>query len=204
MLRFLLPRARPAQVPAGRRSRSFALGLFIGVCAVLLYETLPPPALPVPPDEAAFIRAITAARLAYMHAPNDLARLPLRSARAAAICAAIPSLALTGWTGRLTGAEPNSLPDLLGQTTIDLRITIAPHITLETATSPLSNLPGTLLSIGSPLAATAATIPIGHPVTLSGELPPSNADCATETSLILVHSMTDPSFKLVISALRAR
>jgi len=195
MLRFLIPRNR--RVPAGRRSPIFALGLFIGVVAVRLYQTIPPPPLPMPPDEAAFIRAVTAARLANLEAPNDLARMGLRAQRAAAICAAIPALTLTNWTGRLTGAEPNTLPDLFGQTTIHLTITLAPHVTLETPSSPLTNLPNKMLTQDTPLASTAATIPLNHPVTLSGTLPASATDCATEIS----GGLADPSFKLELSGL---
>jgi len=198
MLRWLLRRRTPRYDAPPRHSRAFSLGLFAGVAAMLLYETLPPPALPQPPDEAAFIRAVTVARLADISAPNDLARMPLRSQRAAAICAAIPSLTLTGWTGRLTGAEPNSLPDLLGQTTIHLTIAIAPHITFETPTSPLTNLPNAMLTADSPLAATAATIRLHHPITFSGHLPPG-ADCAT----IVSGALANPSFKLELSGLSA-
>jgi hypothetical protein len=198
MLRFLIPHIRRVPpAPTGRRSRTFALGLFLGVVAVRLYQTVPPPPLPMPPDEAAFIRAVTAARLADLEAPNDLARLDLRAQRAAAICAAIPTLTLNNWTGRLTGAEPNTLPDLLGQTTIHLTITLAPHITLQTPSSPLINLPSNMLARDNPLAATAATIPINHPLTLSGTLPASATDCATEIS----GGLTDPSFKLELTGL---
>jgi hypothetical protein len=200
MLRFLIPRTRHVPpAPAGRRSRTFALGLFLGVVAVRLYQTVPPPQLPMPPDEAAFIRAVTAARLADLEAPNDLARLDLRAQRAAAICAAIPTLTLDNWTGRLTGAEPNTLPDLLGQTTIHLTITLAPHVTLQTPSSPLTNLPSNMLVRDNPLAATAATIPLNHAITISGMLPPSPTDCATEIS----GGLTDPSFKLELSGLGA-
>jgi hypothetical protein len=183
------------------RRRSFTAGLFIGIVSMRLYETLPPRPLPMPGDEAAFVRAVTAARLAYIGAPNDLARLPLRDARAAAICAALPGLAFSNWTGRLTAADANTLPDLLGQTTVHLAITIAPHIVLETAGSPLMNLPGGMLVVGSPVANAAAAIRLHQPVMVSGRLPGSAADCATETSLTLGHAMSDPTFKLVLTAL---
>jgi len=187
-----------------RRGPYFSIGLIIGIAAVLLYKMLPPPPLAMPAPEKSFIAAVAQARTAWATAPNDVARIGMRQARAAALCQAVPGLAFTNWAGRIAGIEPATLPDLRGKATAQVSITLASGLTLSTPADGLLNLPSAMVEAGSPIYATAATLPAGAKVMFSGAFFSSGTDCMKEESFTSDGSMRNPAFKIVLTALRAK
>ncbi len=175
----------------------FQFGLCLGIAAVLAWQYLPRPTPPMPPAEAGFVAAVEDARTAWLTAPNDLARVNMRAARAAAICAGLPALTATAWRATVQNVTPNLLPDIAGKATAQITLTLNPHITLSTPSSPFNN-PAAMVEAGSPLYALAATLRPGTPVVVSATFSSSDTDCADEESLTPNGSMTAPVFKIQI------
>jgi len=186
-----------------RRGPFFSIGLIIGIVAVLLYNMLPPWPMAMPAPEKAFIGAVAQAQTAWRTAPNDVARIGMRQARAAALCRVLPGLSFSDWVGRVARIEPSTLPDLRGRATARVSITLAPGLTLSTPGNGLFNLPGTMVEAGSPIYAVAASLPIGGKVIFSGRFEASGTDCLAEDSFTDDGSMRNPEFKMVLSTLRA-
>jgi len=187
----------------GKRRKSFTIGLFIGVALMLLYESrdaihMP---VPIPRQESAFIAAAADARQAWVSAPNDLARASMRAARAAALCKALPGLAAADWRGTVQQIIPDSFPDYAGHKTVRIVINLQPHVALTTPAAPLLNLPNTMVQEGTPVYAAAAALPIGSPVKFSAKFFADGTDCMAETSLTRAGSMTEPVFKIQLTAL---
>jgi hypothetical protein len=183
-----------------RRQKS--IGWIILAGAILFLITLPPrPAAPLPAPEAAFIAAVDHARIAWIDAPNDLAKIGMRQARGAALCSALPSLIATGWTGWISQIEPDRLPDLAGKTTATIVLALTRHITLSTPANPLFNPADAMVEAGSPIYATASRLPLGQKVIFSARFQPSPGDCMTEESFTADGSMRNPDFKIVLTAL---
>jgi hypothetical protein len=187
----------------GKRRKSFTIGLFIGVALMLLYESRDAIRLPaaMPAPELAFIAAAADARLAWVSAPNDLARADMRAARAAALCKALPGLAAADWRGTVQQIVPDNFPDYAGHKTVRIVINLQPHLALTTPAAPLLNLPDTMVEAGTTIYAAAAALPIGSPVRFSAKFFADGTDCMAETSLTRAGSMTDPVFKIQLSAL---
>ena len=179
------------------------LGLLIGVTGTLLYESLPPRALPMPPAEAAFIATIEAARAGWVGAPNDLARVGQRTARGAALCQALPGLAAANWSVRITSIAPNNLPDLAGKATAQIVIALSPDITLTTPSNPLTNMPGSMVEDGSAIYATARTLRARQAVIFSGTFNADSTDCMAVTNLFSDGAMRAPDFRIVLMSLAA-
>jgi hypothetical protein len=184
------------------RRKSFTIGLFIGVALMLVYESrdaihMP---VPIPQQESAFIAAAADARQAWLAAPNDLARASMRAARAAALCNALPGLSAADWRGTVQQIIPDSFPDYAGHKTVRIVINLQPHLALTTPAAPLLNLPNTMVQEGTPVYAAAAALPIGSPVKFSANFFPDGTDCMAETSLTRAGSMTDPVFKIRLTA----
>jgi hypothetical protein len=192
-------------IAARLTARQKTLGLLICAGIILFLISLPRPAavVPVATPETEFIAAATRARNAWVGAPNDLARLGMRQARAAALCRALPSGTATGWTGWISDIEPNGLPDLAGNATARIVISLTDHLTLSTPTSPLLNAPGTMAEAGTPVYAAARGLVIGQRIRFSGRFLPSGTDCMTEESFTADGSMRNPDFKFVLTALAA-
>lgn len=185
------------------RRKNFTIGLFIGVALMLVYQSRDAIRLPavMPAQESAFIAAAADARLAWVSAPNDLARGNMRAARAAALCKALPGLAAADWRGTVQQIVPDSFPDYAGHKTVRIVINLQPHLALTTPAAPLLNLPNTMVEAGTPVYAAAAALPIGAEVKFSGKFFADGTDCMAETSLTRTGSMTDPVFKIQLSAL---
>jgi hypothetical protein len=185
------------------RKKTFTIGLFIGVALMLLYESRGAIRISaaMPAQETAFIAAAADARLAWVSAPNDLARMNLRAARAAALCKALPGLAAADWRGTVQQIVPDSFPDYAGHKTVRIVINLQPHLALTTPAAPLLNLPNTMVQEGTPVYAAAAALPIGSSVKFSATFFADGTDCMAETSLTRSGSMTDPVFKIQLTAL---
>jgi hypothetical protein len=178
-----------------RRRPFFSLGLLIGVAAVVAYRSLPPPALPMPADESAFIRAVADARAA---------KTGMRQARAAVICQAIPTRTATGWMGRIVSVEPNTLPDFAGKTTARVVIALDAHLRLATPSNPVMNLPGSMIEAGTPLYEEAATLRAGQAIMFSGKFSADGADCVAETSFLTDGSMREPVFRIELEDIKGK
>jgi hypothetical protein len=186
-----------------RRRPFFTLGILIGIAATMVYQSLPPRPLATPAAEQGFLAAIEQARAQWIEAPNDLARVGQRDARAAALCQALPGLAANGWSGRIQSIEPNNLPDLAGKATAQITIALGPDITVTTPSNPLTNLPGSMVEAGSAIYATATTLRPSQPVMFSAHFDPDNADCMATTNLFTDGAMRKPDFRIVLSDLAA-
>jgi hypothetical protein len=189
------------------RQRARAAGILIGIAAVIAYQTItrpnPDSTAGMPPAEIAFIAAATEAELSWVAAPNDLARVDMPAARAATLCQALPVPAAAGWRGRVAQITPDGFPDFNGKRTAHIVIALSSHITVSSPAAPLLNNPNTMVEAGSAIYATAATLRIGAPVVFSGTFFPDTANCLTVTNLTLNGSMTEPDFKIRLTALAA-
>jgi hypothetical protein len=185
------------------RRRNFTIGLFIGVALMLLYESRgkSPGIDSMPVAEKNFLAAAADARTAWVSAPNDLARAGMRAARAAALCKALPELAVTDWLGTVQKIDPDSFPDYSGHKTARIVINLMPHIAVTTPAAPLLNLPDTMVEAGTPVYAAATALPLGAPVKFSGRFFADGTDCMAETSITRAGSMSDPVFKIQLTAL---
>jgi hypothetical protein len=197
----------PYQARQARR-RSRWVGILIGIAAVIAFQTLtrpdPDSTQGMPPAEQYFVAAASAARMAWVTAPNDLARVDMPASRAASLCQALPGLAATAWLGRVAQITPDGFPDFNGKKTALIVIALTSRITVTTPAAPLLNNPNTMVEAGSPIYATAATLPIGAKVVFSGTFFPDAANCLTVTNLTLDGLMANPSFKISLTALAAK
>ena len=186
------------------RRRTFTLGLFLGVALMLGYQYYRTEransAIGMPAPEAAFVKITMQARQAWIDAPNDLARNGMRADRAAALCQADPSLTAAGWQGRIVSISPNGFPDYFGKSTAKIVIGLTDNITVSTPAVPLINNPAAMVEAGSPIYQTAATLRAGQRVLFNGVFF-SGADCMEETSFLVSGGMTDPEFKIRLTAL---
>jgi hypothetical protein len=182
--------------------RRFHLGLCIGIIAVLAWQYAPRPAPKLPPPEAAFVAVVEDARTAWINAPNDLARIDMRAARAQKLCAVLPGLTASHWRAVVQSITPNTLPDFAGKATARIILLLPPDITLSTPASPLFNNSAAMVEAGSPLYAIAATLRPGTVVRFSAIFPANGTDCIDEESFTPNGSMTAPQFKMQLLSLQ--
>jgi hypothetical protein len=179
----------------------FQLGVCAGIILVLAWQYAPKRALRLPPPEAAFVAVVEDARTAWVNAPNDLARIDMRAARAQEICTVLPGLAARNWRGVVQSITPNTLPDFAGKATARIILSLGPDILVSTPSSPLFNNSAAMVEAGSPLYAVAATLRPGTKVVFSGVFPASDTDCIVEESFTPNGSMAAPEFKILLTAL---
>jgi hypothetical protein len=183
--------------------RQKALGALLLLGFGLLLATLIPrrQEISLPAAEAGFVNASMQARDAWVGAPNDLARIGMRQARAAALCRAVPGLAARDWEGWIQSIAPNPGPDFAGKASARIVIALTDHLTLSTPGSPLLNLPDMLVEADSPVYAAARTLKPGQRVRFSARFPASPHDCMAEESFTTDGSLRNPDFRIVLSAL---
>jgi len=188
------------------RRRTFSFGLFLGVLGMLGWQywrsARQNATSLMPPDEAAFVNIFVQSRTAWLAAPNDLARIGMRQARASALCKADPELLANGWLGHIVSIAPNSVPDLEGKQTATIVIALNSDLTVATPSLPLLNNPSAMVQAGTPIYATAATLRVGQRVRFSAKFF-SGADCVDEESFTGNGSMTEPQLKIWLTALAA-
>ena len=149
-------------------------------------------------DEAAFIAAIQAARQQYKSAANDMAKGAARPVRAQAICRAVVSPAVSGWSGTVSDLTTNGD----GKGVIAIRI--AADVSLKTWSNSLSDIGDhTLIDPGSSLFQTAAGLRTGQKVRFSATLIPYPTDCYREGSLTMDGSIAEPEFIMRLTAIQA-
>jgi hypothetical protein len=194
--------------PRRQRRRVFEIGLLIGICAVLFYRTAfrhnPDSTAGMPPAELAFVDAAMLARADWLAAPNDLAKNNMPGLRAAALCQALPGLTAAGWRGSIGRIDPDDFPDFNGRKTAHIIIQLTSHVSVSTPAAPLLNNPDTMVEAGSPIYAAAATLGHGQEVVFSGKFFPQRAGCLQENSITEDGAMSDPQFKIQLTALAAR
>jgi hypothetical protein len=192
------------QLQYNDRRRSFTIGLFLGVALMLAWQywrtERANSVASLPPDEARFVKIVMLARQAWIDAPNDLARNGMRAARAAQLCQADPGMVAANWSGRIVSISPNGFPDYFGKKTAQIIIGLTSNLTLSTPSAPLINNPDMMVEAGSPIYVTASTLRPGQAVRFSAAFF-GGTDCMQETSLTISGGMTNPQFKIRLTAL---
>jgi hypothetical protein len=186
------------------RRRTFSVGLLLGVLGMLGWQywrsAQQNSTRLMPPEEAAFVKIFSQSRAAWITAPNDLGRIGMRQARAAALCKADPELSVSGWLGRIISVTPNSVPDLEGKQSATIVIGLTSDVSVTTPSLPLLNNPAAMVEAGTPIYATAATLPVGQGVRFSGRFF-TGGDCVDEESFTVNGGMTEPRLKIWLTAL---
>jgi hypothetical protein len=186
------------------RRRTFSVGLLLGVLGMLGWQywrsAQQNSTRLMPPEEAAFVKIFSQSRAAWITAPNDLGRIGMRQARAAALCKADPELSVSGWLGRIISVTPNSVPDLEGKQSATIVIGLTSDVSVTTPSLPLLNNPAAMVEAGTPIYATAATLPAGQGVRFSGRFF-TGSDCVDEESFTVNGGMTEPRLKIWLTAL---
>lgn len=163
-----------------------------------VWESVRRPAMPA--TETAFIAVLDHWAREYEKAENDVARRPMRAARAADICG-LNLREVRDWTGRV--AAVHAAGDQAG---VDLALTY--RVTVGTTNNRLSDALApagqqTLIPTGSLLYATLATLRPGTAVRFSGQFFPAAADCLRETRVSESGGMTEPRFEMRLTAISA-
>ena len=175
---------------------SICRGLFLLIAAIPIASAEPVR----PPAQAAFLAAVTQARVQCQAARNDMDRSEARVARKTAICLALPQHTARDWIGRIYRLSSNSEGDVV------VGIAIGPEVYVTTWNNSISDIgDNTLIPPGSPVFQALTVMRRDDPVKFSGTFIVSNVDCVKETSLTQEGSMTVPEFLLRFSnASRAR
>jgi hypothetical protein len=156
------------------------------IIAVLAAQNVRPP-----PDssracsasaESRFVTAVTSARDAYMHAPNQMAAGSARIERKSEIC-------LLGCT---RVADWHGVVHTLSSDSNGRGVLVGPQILVRTNYSDLFDK--TLIDPQSPIYATAIHMKIGDIVRFSGEFFEDRDDCFREGSLTFDGSLKEPEF----------
>jgi len=131
-------------------------------------------------------------------ASNDLQRGGLKAERDAAVCAAIPNLQATDWTGVIRTIDAN------GEGKGVITIEVAENVQIKTWNTAFSDIMDeTLVDPASPVFAAALKKAEGDVVTFSGEfISGEDAGCVRESSLTLSGAVQDPQFIFRFSGLR--
>lgn len=149
----------------------------------------PAPEPAMPPAEAAMLAAVQTAMTQTSQATNDMQIGGIRARRAQGICAAIKSLQIANWIGRVTKVSANS--DGKGVLTVEL----ADNIVVKTWNNDLSDIGSkTLIEPTSPLFQKASMLREGQAVRFSGSFIKGDVDCVRESSMTLKGSMEEPDF----------
>ena len=142
-----------------------------------------------PAEQRRFVEAVATHTTLFANAANDMAKGATRPARARALCAALPSLQVANWVGRIETLSSNS--DGLGV----LGVEIAPQVVLKTWNNSFSDSADrTLLQPDSRAFQAVSGLSKGRLVRFSGTLFRGSADCFHETSMTQAGSMTNPEF----------
>jgi uncharacterized protein YecT (DUF1311 family) len=155
-----------------------------------------PPSIKLPSREANFIEAVAAAQNESRAAQNDMQRGGILAERDKAICAALTSLSVSNWIGKISKVNSNS--DGKGV----LAIKLAEGLTVATWNNELSDtFDETLIEPGTKLFADASAMTPGQQVTFSGTFVRSKESrCVEEKSLTLRGKIDDPEFTFKFSS----
>jgi hypothetical protein len=147
------------------------------------------PASSMPPDEAEFIKIITLARGAYEEAKTEFAKGAIRPQRAKAICSALKSAQANNWIGKLVRLTTN------GDGKGVLAVEVAPHVTIKTFSTQLSDIGSkTLVEPDTKLYSALGELSEGGQVKFSGFFFSKSSDWFEEASLTMNGALTSPEF----------
>ncbi len=157
-----------------------------------------PPDAGMPPDQAAFLAAVEAARRTFRAAGDDVGRASARPARAQALCRAVPQPVVSGWAGTVAAVGTSAE----GRGTLAVRL--APGVTARTWGDAASDYgDGTLLDPASPLGRAVSALRPGQRVRFSATLIEDRTDCVREAGTSLAGSVLTPEFIMRLDAVQA-
>ncbi len=143
----------------------------------------------VPAAQAQFVKAVQAATASFHEAKNDLAKGGTRSKRKQDVCAALSSLNVQNWVGKIENLSSNS--EGMGVVSVQL----AKGVTVKTWNNAFSDIgDNTLIDPSSALFSRMANLNKGQRVKFSGSFMHSDLDCVQEPSFTLAGSMTEPEY----------
>lgn len=153
---------------------------------------------PQPQDQAAVVEAVSRAQRDSQDADNDLQRGAVLRDRTNAICSALSSNSVSGWTGRVDTLDANG--DGKGVVAID----IADDVQVKTWNNAFSDiLDETLIDPSSPLFDQALNLSEGQVVKFSGIFFADDEDCIREASITLRGNLGTPAFIFRFATLEA-
>lgn len=157
----------------------------------------PPPAQPMPltntvdplDAERELVSIVNRYANIYRSAQNDMLKGASRPARGKEVCALIPRLKVTDWTGEIHNLSSNND----GKGVITIRI--GDNVYLQTWNNAVSDMGDhTLIDPESGLFQTVSQLAKGRKIRFSGEFVRSGVDCFKEASLTVGGAMTEPEY----------
>jgi len=145
------------------------------------------PTVPLPADEALFLKTIEEARAAYDAAPNEMARGATRPARMRRLCAIQPSPKVRAWVGTVEMLSSTSKGNGV------LAVRLSEHVLLHTWNIETGDV-GTLIQVGGKVFEAVSAMKAGAVVSVSGRLIQDDEDCFRETSVFVYGGMHSPDF----------
>ncbi len=209
------PRPNTSDIPVPGRRQVNRVGRFILVVAFLIFlilvldwsfsasnrsgtassNTSSTVSVQLPPSEVAFISTVTPFEERYGKAANEYQKSALRSKRAQALAAILPSLSVENWVGQISSMTTTS--DGNGTISVVLPGSQIKVVTDNNSLSASLDSDNTLIPQGSQLYNDLANLAQGDTVFFSGSFLPSDAnqlDYIEELSLTEEGSMTEPAF----------
>ena len=155
-------------------------------------ETPAKPIIPIPIDEAKFIRSIQKAQEANKVAENDMQKGGARAVREKELCSLLAQLSISDWVGDVYSVSSNS--DGKGV----LEVTIATDVYVMTWNNSFSDVfHHTLIDPSSALFGKASQLKEGQKIKFSGSFFRDSDDtigCLSESSLTLDGKLAEPEF----------
>ena len=157
----------------------------------------PAPDFQGPPEQVAFVKAVSESIAAYRAAPNEMAAGATRFDRRNKVCTVLRVAEISNWVGKIRSLSSNG--DGWGVLAID----IGGGVVLTTWNNAMSDVfDKTLLDPSSALFQTAAQMRKGQVVTFSGAFFPSETDCVKELSMTISGSMKNPEYLVRFTDIR--
>lgn len=183
---------------------AFAAGLGVAACMTTGQESRP--AVPPPPDQAAFVAAVAAGQRPQSERGSLQGIEKLIAARDKAVCAAKPDPAFEGWVGQVARKD-----DLSKDEQYRLTIGIAPDIFVATILPRDHDIhtggpnPPERRRIEQALYRALAPVEAGRTVRFAGTLFHSRSTasrgCPVPSDLLIRHRLDMPSYSFTLDAL---
>lgn len=162
----------------------------------------PPPSDPLPAAQQGFCEAIKTADAAYRSAQgdgaNELKLSKLRTARKAAVTAAVKGGSFKDWVGAIDGLQTTGD----GKAILSIKLKCDADVKLSTWNNTLSDMmDNTLIEQTSKLYDAIAELGEGTKVKVSGKFVGGDVDGYRESSMTEMGSMTDPDYKVRFSGI---
>lgn len=145
--------------------------------------------LPIPEDQKIFVGIVTAGFEAWDAGQTDMQRGAALAQRSTAICAALKTMQVSEWVGKVVLATTNS--EGKGVFGVELE----KNVTITTYNNALSDIGSdTLIEQSSDVFKDVSSLQKGDFVKFSGVLFSDEETCIREQSLTLKGKVTDPEF----------